>query len=480
MGLSSLSGALLTRWSSRYGIAVMAAGLAVLFRLALDPLWGSKLPFITAYPARMVSAWLGGLGPGLVTTLLCSAAAAYFWMPPAASLSVSDAGDVAALLVFLLTGGVISGLNDAWRRTAAGLASEGETTRAFFESAAEGIVVVDAGGRIVRINARALELFGHDAAELVGRSIENLLPERFHETHAVHRGEYLAAPRTRAMGLGLDLFGRRKDGTEFPIEVSLSPMKTAAGGLAMALVTDISERRRLEQAARQQERLTALATLAAGIAHEINNPIGIISTRVELMLQDATLRPLPPDVLDDLEVLHRNIERVVKIAKGLLSFARQAPEPPGPVDVDRVIDETLVLMGRQLGKDGVHVSLKLDTMLGPIWGSASALQQVLTNLLLNARDAMPGGGEVRIETAPERAGWLRLTVADTGNGMGPEQLRKVWEPFYTTKASGTGLGLSVSHRIIQEHGGTVDVQSEPGRGTTFVIVLPLHSPPRVP
>jgi signal transduction histidine kinase len=107
---------------------------------------------------------------------------------------------------------------------------------------------------------------------------------------------------------------------------------------------------------------------------------------------------------------------------------------------------------------------------------------VLTNLLLNARDAMPRGGGVRIETAaePARAGWLRLTIADTGSGMRPEQLEKVWEPFYTTKASGTGLGLSVTHRIIREHGGTVEVQSDPGAGTTFVIWLPLHSSPRMP
>jgi signal transduction histidine kinase len=110
------------------------------------------------------------------------------------------------------------------------------------------------------------------------------------------------------------------------------------------------------------------------------------------------------------------------------------------------------------------------------------MQQVLTNLLLNARDAMPRGGEVRIETSPdpERVGWLRLTIVDSGDGMPPETLARIWEPFYTTKTSGTGLGLSVAHRIIREHGGAVAVQSAPGRGTTFTIVLPIHSAPRLP
>jgi signal transduction histidine kinase len=145
------------------------------------------------------------------------------------------------------------------------------------------------------------------------------------------------------------------------------------------------------------------------------------------------------------------------------------------VDVNGSIDETLLLMGKQLSKDGVQMSVSLDRTLGAVLGDTNALQQVLINLLLNARDAMPRGGEVRIETArePDRAGWLRLTVADTGEGMGSDELARIWEAFYTTKTAGTGLGLSVSHKIIREHGGAVAVQSEPGHGTTFVILLPM-------
>jgi signal transduction histidine kinase len=141
-----------------------------------------------------------------------------------------------------------------------------------------------------------------------------------------------------------------------------------------------------------------------------------------------------------------------------------------------VVEETLLLVGRQLANDGIQVNLALEQAPGPMWGHGDALQQVLINLLLNARDAMPGGGQIRIETGPhpDRSGWMRLVVADTGDGMGPEGLAKLWEPFYTTKASGRGLGLSVSHKIIREHGGIVDVLSAPGHGTTFDIQFPLH------
>jgi signal transduction histidine kinase len=150
------------------------------------------------------------------------------------------------------------------------------------------------------------------------------------------------------------------------------------------------------------------------------------------------------------------------------------PEEPTPVKVNAVIEETLLLVGRQLGKDGVQINVKLDQSLGPISGNGNTLQQVLTNLLLNARDAMPRGGQILIETAaePDRTGWQRLIIADTGNGVRPEELEKIWEPFYTTKSSGTGLGLAVSHRIIREHGGTVEVQSGVGVGITFTIRFP--------
>ena len=352
-----------------------------------------------------------------------------------------------------------------------------QTMHAFLEAAAEGVIVVNAGGRIVRVNAQTERMFGYTEPELLGRSVDVLVPARFRAAHQGHRANYFAAPRSRPMGPGPDLFGLRKDGSEVPVEISLSAVPTSEGPMAIALITDISERHRLERAARQHEKLAALATLSAGIAHELNNPIGIIATRIELMLEDAKFQPLPGEAVDDLHVLQRNIERVIRIAKGLLSFARQSPDERALIDVNAVIEETLLLVGKQLGKDGVQADVMLDRAIGPVWGNGNELQQVLTNLLLNARDAMPRGGRVEIRTAPEAARdtWVSLTIADTGDGMPPETVEKIWEPFYTTKQSGTGLGLSVSHRIILAHGGTVAVNSSPGQGTMFTILLPIHS-----
>ena len=373
---------------------------------------------------------------------------------------------------------------DDARVSEAALRKSEATARAVLESASEGIVLIDATGRITLVNTAAERMFAYSRAELLGQPLEILLPERVRPAHVVHRTGYFAGPRVRPMGIGLDLAGRRKDGTEFPIEISLSHVDGPGGGVAMAFITDITERKRIEeQLGRQREmlyqneKLAALGTMAAGIAHEMNNPLGIITTRIEVMLLDAEQQQLPAQVCEDLQVLHRASQRVARIAAGLRSFARHTPGDRVPLDINAVVEESLQLVQKPLAADNVQIVASLDRSLPPILGDASTLHQVLMNLLTNAREAMSGGGQIRIETAPaERPGWLRLLVADTGPGIPPEEVSKIFDPFFTTKRTGTGLGLSVTYGIIQEHGGTVDVQSRPGAGTTFILGFPTASP----
>ncbi len=357
------------------------------------------------------------------------------------------------------------------------------TAQAVLASASEGILLIDSNGHITLVNGAAERMFGYDHDELVGQTLEVLLPDRFRDRHRQHRLGYFAGPRVRPMGSGLDLAGLRKDGTEFPVEISLSYVQAPEGTTAMALITDITGRKRVEaelarqrEALYQTEKLAALGTLTAGIAHEMNNPLGIITSRIEIMLLDAEEQNLPPQMLEDLRVLHRATQRVARIATNLRSFARQTPREHTRIDLNAVVHETLLLMGKPLEVDHIRLVTSLDPSLAPIMGDASPLQQVLLNLVANAREAMGSGGEIRITTmAAEGPGWVHVVIADTGPGIPPEDLSKVFDPFYTTKRSGTGLGLSVSYGIIQDHHGTIDVRSTPGRGTTFVLAFPAVS-----
>ncbi|MGH7397163.1 MAG: two-component system sensor histidine kinase NtrB, partial [Candidatus Rokuibacteriota bacterium] len=348
--------------------------------------------------------------------------------------------------------------------------------RIFLESAAEGVLAADAAGRIVLVNAQTERMFGYPRAELIGQPVELLIPTRAREAHVRHRDAYMAAPRARSMGKGLELTGLKKDGTEFPVEVSLSYMQTAEGTLAIAFIIDISERLAFQHAARQADKLAAVGTLSAGIAHEINNPIGIISSRVEVMLLEGEGGGMPPELRKDLDVILTHARRVATITQALLSFARRSSGTREPVNLNRIAEEILQLARKDMSRAQVRMTVRLHEELPDIVADANAIGQVLLNLLTNARRAISDEGEITIETAYlSTTRSVRLVVRDTGAGIPPEVLPKIFDPFFTTKPDGTGLGLSISHGIVHDHRGTISVDSQPGEGTTFTVTFPVDA-----
>jgi PAS domain S-box-containing protein len=378
--------------------------------------------------------------------------------------------------------GVLARVEEAERLAVVTLTGEAQSREQFIrnvvESLSEGLVALDLEGRIIAWNHAMGARYDVTRSEVMGRPFLDCFPN--------YRREALARPLERLLrgeNEGFALEGVEHETLrKGPVVQNIKGSLLRQGGQpigAVLLIEDITERVALERSARQAEKLAALGTLAAGLAHELNNPIGIISSRIEIMLLDAESAPLAPEVTEDLRVLHRHAQRVARIAQGLLSFARQSSGQRGPVDLNHLVEETLLLIERQVAKTGIAIKRGLAPDLPPVLGDGNALQQVVLNLLTNARDALAAGGEIAVETAavPGRPGGARLLVRDTGPGIPPELLPKIFDPFFTTKSDGTGLGLSISYGIVRDHAGTVDVQSRPGEGTTFILTFPAMTEP---
>ena len=412
------------------------------------------------------------------------ASVAYVWViwPTLVHHEWANAAIRIAVLIGTAVGvGVLADIEERERLAVAALNREIEVRERFItnvvESLRDGLVVLDADGRVRAWNRAMEERYEIKAQEVLGRPFLDINPN--------WKREGLAEPMERLLRGELEEFALegvehetlKKGRVILNLRGSLLRENLAPSG-AVILVEDTTEKVGLERSARQAEKLAALGTLSAGLAHELNNPVGIISSRIDLMLQEAEELGLPPQVRQDLEVLHRHSQRVARIARGLLSFARQSPGDRGLLDLNGVVEDTLLLLEKQVSKEGILVRRSLAPDLPPMQGDPNALQQVVLNLLTNARDAMADGGEIRIETGTVagRPGWLRLVVADNGPGIPLDRLPKIFDPFFTTKAQGTGLGLSVSYGIVREHQGTIDVQSQPGKGTTFTLTFPVVVP----
>lgn len=349
-------------------------------------------------------------------------------------------------------------------------------SRAFLESASESIVAVDAGGLIVLVNARTETMFGYPRDELIGQPVELLIPTRLRERHVGHRAAYMAAPRVRSMGQGLDLSGRKKDGTEFPVEVSLSYVQTEEGIRTIAFIIDISERVAFQRAARQADKLAALGTLSAGIAHEINNPMAFVTSNLNRLAELWNKPEEGSDVDEIMAECREGTTRVRDIVSNLLQVTRQSEGRIEPVDLCRVVRQIFPIL-RQEARFRAQLRAEL-TPVPPVIGDADLLGQVVLNLTLNALHAIeegaPSENEVVVSTALEGDRVL-LRVRDTGSGIAPEAMPRIFDPFFTTKQSGqgTGLGLAISHRIVSQHRGTIHVESG-GRGSLFTVALPAH------
>lgn len=349
-----------------------------------------------------------------------------------------------------------------------------ERFRLAVEAAPNAMVMTDGAGRIVLANAQAEKLFGYAQAELLGRSVELLVPDRFRARHPGYRADYARKPDTRAMGGGRDLFGRRKDGSDVPIEIGLNPIRSGNETFVLAAIVDITERKELQRRLAQSEALAAVGSMAAILAHEIRNPLGsIVMAARSLDHGDLTAE----DRRTVSAVLTEESQRLNRTLQDFLLFARPREPKLERADLNALVAETVkALRSDAAVLGGVALDLKLDPALTPFPHDPDQLRQVLWNLLLNGVQALGGRGRISVATRVED-GRAVLSVTDSGMGIDPTMLERIFDPFFTTKKKGTGLGLAICRRIVLAHGGTLGADNAPDGGARFTIALPLaHRP----
>lgn len=350
--------------------------------------------------------------------------------------------------------------------------------RGLLESAPDAIVIVDGQGRISLLNRQLALIFGYTPDELLGRPIEVLLPERFRERHLQHREQFAEQPSTRPMGTALDLYALRKNGEEFPVEVSLSPLGEGSDLLVTAVIRDVSVRKRHEADERrlhtlqlaEAEHLATLGEIAAGLAHEIRNPLGGISGALQILAPGMASA-------DDREIaqeMQQLVTRIQRVVNELLHYARPRPVQLAPHDLNHTLENAAQFVRRQVTGRAVEVVFEPGA-LPPVVHDPEQIHRLVTNLGLNSVQAVADGGRVVIASwLDEGRGLAGIEVRDNGPGIAPGDLEKIFRPFYSTKGGrGTGLGLSLCRRIAELHGGAITVRSTPGSGCTFTVTLPL-------
>lgn len=352
-----------------------------------------------------------------------------------------------------------------------------EKFRGLLESAPDSMIIVNPEGNIELINRQTEKLFGYTRDELLGKPVEILVPLRLRDKHREQRTGYFAAPRARPMGMRLELRGVRKDGTELPVEISLSPLQTEGGVRVSAAIRDLTERKRLEQARAHAERLATIGAMAAKLAHEIRNPLGAARLNLDTLRELAEALPghdgeVATRMRSMLGWVDEEMRRLQRITDGYLRFARLPGLQRERVDLGEVLAQGLGFAQSLFDATGVVVQRDLASPPTALYADREQLWEAVFNILRNALEAMPQGGILRLTTVREDSEAV-LRITDNGPGMTAEQREKIFHPFFSTKEGGTGLGLAVVRQIINEHGGRIECQSEPGKGTVFTIRLPL-------
>ena len=355
---------------------------------------------------------------------------------------------------------------------------------AVLRAAVDAIVMIDERGRVLLFGAAAERMFGWEARDVLGRNVSMLMPEPYHSHHDGYLESYLETGTPRIIGIGRQVTAVRRDGTEFPVELSVGEIASFGEGRRfVGLVRDVTAKVRAETEAREHRerlahvtRLSTLGEMAAGIAHEINQPLTAIASYAQALARQMRREAdTTPERKETVERIAEQALRAGEILRRLRDFSRKGEVAPVPCDLPRVIEDALRRAEVEARRHDAHIEVQVAPRLPAVVADPIQLQQVILNLVRNGLEAMDGmpAAERRLHVSAARSGnAVQVTVSDRGAGVGAQAAEQLFHPFFTTKPDGMGMGLSISHSIVSAHGGTLSFAPRPEGGSVFRFTLP--------
>jgi len=465
-----------------YALALVLIATVLVVRLIVPSGVGGAPVYLFLIPALLVISAVGGFGPGVIATCMTMAVELWFEGSPARGDIINAAAFLAIGLGLAWLGGRIQRASQSAEAINRDLLAREAHLKSILETIPDAMVVIDPRGDIRSFSSAAERLFDRKAEEVIGRNVSMLMPSPYRENHDGYLERYLRTGERRIIGVGRVVIGERKDGSTFPMELAIGEMKSNDKLFFTGFIRDLSERQKTE--ARLQElqaelvhisRLTAMGEMASTLAHELNQPLAAIANYLKgaRRILDKPQSDMKPLVREALDKATEQSLRAGQIIHRLRNFVARGESERKSESLSKLLEEAsaLALVGAK--DQGVRVRFELDAVRDLVFVDKVQVQQVILNLIRNAIEAMAESPKRQLVIASGEAAerMVEIRVADTGSGLAPEVAQRLFQPFFTTKQHGMGVGLSISKTIVEAHGGRMWADANPGGGTVFHLTL---------